>query len=194
MYYDNFYLSKVIPMILKPALASLAALSLAACASVVPSGAARLSSVSPVTTDPADFAVLLQLPPGLAVRPGSPQMALSATRTDTGETSTATYVLEASPPDEAGNRTYRVAPGDYASLRAQQSLIALWKSENERATSGSLSVGLEGCSLGAGPAPNATVSALVQAAPNQPFIQVLRDVSVAEIARAAGMEEIRPCS
>jgi hypothetical protein len=59
-------------------LLSLALLS--ACTSLVPSGVARLSGLSPLDADPAQFAVALVLPEGLSLAPGSARLSISATR------------------------------------------------------------------------------------------------------------------
>ena len=61
-------------------LAALAVLALSACSAIVPSTAARLAALDPLTADPAALELVVILPSGLAVTPGSATLDLSADR------------------------------------------------------------------------------------------------------------------
>ncbi|MFZ1345406.1 MAG: hypothetical protein WAS32_00645, partial [Tabrizicola sp.] len=55
---------------------ALVACSAMACTAIVPSTAARLASFDPLTANPAVIELVVILPPGLAVSPGSARLEL----------------------------------------------------------------------------------------------------------------------
>lgn len=165
---------------------------LAGCASLVPSALARLTAVSPLSADPEGFVVALDLPPGVAVVPGSATLDLTASRSDTGETLSGRYVL-ARGRSADGALTYRVAARDLDRLRGLQARIRDWTRENAAATRGSLSVSLTGCRTGDGPSPDATVSVALKTAVDQPFRPLIRDAPLSAIVNRAGSAGIDAC-
>ena len=121
----------------------LVALLLAGCTAVDPVTALRLSSVDPLTADPAGYAVALDLPAGLDIRPDSAFLTLRATRADTGETAEGAFALIAGDVD-----TYALDRADLPRFRALQSRIGAWQAAAPEATSGSFRVAVGGCRRG----------------------------------------------
>ena len=165
---------------------------LSGCSSVVPSGIARLNAVSPMDADPADIGVSLTLPEGVAIIDGSAILTLAATRSDTNETTEGTYVL-ASMTATDGSQIYAVDPVDHAKLRDQQALIRQWESKDSDATTGSLSVPLAGCQIGAGPAKDATVSIRMRTAEDGPYFPIIRNAPVREVLQKGRFDPLQPC-
>ncbi|WP_298360822.1 hypothetical protein [uncultured Litoreibacter sp.] len=170
----------------------IALLLVAGCSNIVPSAIARLYSVSPMEADPSDIAVALDLPDGIGVRQGTAKLLLTATRSDTNETSAATYILAASPGRD-GSTVYAIADRDFGRLRAQQSLIRGWKDAAGDATNGSLSAGLEGCIIGAGPADDAAMSINMRTAKEDAFFPLIRRAPITDVMELADMEDLKPC-
>ncbi len=170
----------------------LAVAFLSGCTSVVPTGIARLSAVSPMEADPADIAVALSLPTGIGVTTNSANLNLMASRTDTDQSTAETYVL-ASMMGSDGSTIYAVAPADYARLRDQQALIRQWKGENSKATSGSLGVTLEPCTTGAGPTPDATVTIKIRTSSDGQFFPILRNAPVTDVLQQGNFRPIQSC-
>ena len=146
-------------------LATLAMLALTGCSALVPSTAARLATVDPLTADPAALHLVVILPPGLAVSPGSAKLDLSADRGE--EHLGGSFALADRPlppgvavPQGATARAFAIADADVARMRALQAEIAGWKSEGP--AKGSLGLGIGGCAIGEGPASDATGSVLIK--------------------------------
>jgi hypothetical protein len=169
-----------------------AGLGLAGCSSLVAAGVARLAGLSPLTADPQGFVVAIDLPPGIAIPPGSAQILFQAARTDTGEASSHSYLLEESR-TETGAVSYRIATPDLDRFRTQQTLIAGWEDAAPDQTTGSFSVSLAPCTTGAGPASDATVSVTLKLAEDQAFFPILRDAPLDQITQAGVGVEIAPC-
>lgn len=168
-------------------LALTAALGLAACSAVVPSGAARLAALSPLDADPAAVSVALVLPEGIEVMPGSAKLSLGATRTDTGEAATGEFVLEAAAgdpsafgADAAALRTFRLSEPDVARMRAVQDRLRGWEAAGVK-TRGTLSVALGGCTLGAGPAPDARASVFLRTGAGGSYFPLLDGARIADL-------------
>ncbi len=179
-----------------PARSLLALLALSACASVVPATAARLAAQNPLTVDPVGIEVALVLPQGLAVQPGTAVLVLSGQR---GTQITAgTFALEprATPqipaPEGASIAGFGVAQGDLTRMRALQAEIAGWKAEGP--ASGSLSVGIGGCTVGDGPAPDATGAVHIRLTGDARFQPLLRETPLATLLGAEVLAAIGPCT
>ncbi len=177
-----------------PALAF--ALSLSACASLVPSTAARLAALDPTTADPAQIEVALILPPGLQITPGGAVMTLSARRGD--QTLGDSFTLEPRPapgvdaPPGATVVGFGLAPADLARMRALQARIAAWKAEGKG--QGALSVGLGGCAVSGGPSPDGTGAVLIRLADNSPFRPLIRPTPLSQLLGPDVIAAIQPCS
>lgn len=159
---------------------------LAGCTSLVPSTAARVSALSPVTADPGAIALAMTLPDGVGVQPDGATLFLGAARTDTGEQTGLTVTLARRSDAEFGE-IFEIAPDDRAGFRAEQSRIAAWQAEAPDATEGTLSMGLAPCREGAGPTASARGSVAVRFAADAPFRPLLRN---APLSRLAGEDDV----
>ncbi len=171
-------------------------LLLSACASVDPTTAARLAALDPLTADPAAIEVAVILPPGLAVKPGSARLEFGAVRG--GESLKGSFVLQDVPakmdgtaPDGPTARIYALTDKDAERMRSLQNQTALWKEEGE--ARGSFGLGIGGCRIGNGPAPDATGSVLIRLAEGAPFLPLIRDGRLADLIGAGTLAAIRPC-
>ncbi|PTX57991.1 hypothetical protein C8N43_2666 [Litoreibacter ponti] len=171
---------------------SLAVFALTGCSALVPSAVARLYQVSPLEADPADLAVALVLPDTLDVKSRSAKITFVAERADTGETSNGVYTLRVRSGD-GGQTVFDIADADRDDLRRQQTLIRGWKQTSGDATSGSVSVTFEGCSVGAGPSQDDTVSVLLRTQADGDFFTLVRNASVADALDVLELTTIDPC-
>ena len=168
-------------------------LLLGACTSVVPSALARLNQLSPLESDPADIAVALDLPDRLDIKPGTATIGFRAERKDIGEVSTGTYVLRQREDKETGLVIFDIEDADQRDMRAQQSLVRLWKEKAPRQTSGSVSVAFQGCAIGTGPADEAEVSILMRTEQGGEFFPLVRGASMKDVLNILEVTEIDPC-
>lgn len=165
---------------------------MAGCSAVLPAGLMRLTTLSPLEADPEGFAVTLDLPADIEIAPGSATLTLEATQTARDQTASGSFRLaESEAPD--GGQTYRIATHDLERFRALQAQINAWESEDADATQGSLSVMVDACRLGDGPAPDSTVSVALQTAMDEEPFPLLRDAPLSRILRPADSAGLRPC-
>jgi hypothetical protein len=174
----------------------LAALFLSSCASIVPSTATRLATLDPLTVDPANIEVVVILPPGLAVKPGSAKLEFGATRG--AESLSGSFALTDTPANPgvtapAGSvaRIYALTEADAARMRQLQTQIAQWKTEGE--AEGRLGIGIGGCAIGNGPARDAKGSVLIRLAEDGPFLPLIREGRLADLLGADVLAAIQPC-
>lgn len=177
-------------------LVALAALALASCSSLVPTTAAQLSRLDPLTADPGDIQLVAVLPPGLAVRPGSAVLVMSATRGQ--QSQSGRFVLrdvaalpEVAVPKGGTARVYALTEADAERMRTLQAGISKWKREGE--AKGSLSLGIGGCTVDKGPAQDAVGSVLIRLAPDQPFLPLIRDGRLSQLLGPEHMAGLGPC-
>lgn len=175
---------------------TLALLGLAACGAVVPGTAARLAAIDPLVADPGAIELVVVLPPGLSVTPGSAVLEFGATRGS--ERRSGRYVLDDIPapptvaiPDGATARVYALTDKDAERMRALQAEIAGWKREG--AAKGSLGLGIGGCAVGEGPAPDAVGSVLIRMVEDGPFLPLIREGKLADLLGAEVLAAIEPC-
>lgn len=162
-------------------------LLLSACSFVNLDTVTALERLSPLTADPSHIQVRLELPEGADVAPGGAKLSLAASRADTGDSVEGHYVLART------GRVFAIAPEEQAALRALQSTAALWKETAPDETEGSLSLGIEGCQRGSGPARGATVSAFIQLAEDGPFLPLIEDAPWAAALVALGQGSLPTC-
>ncbi len=177
-------------------LAVLALLTLTSCSALVPSTAARLAAVDPLTADPAALQLVVILPPGLAVSPGSAKLDLSADRG--AEHRSGSFALADQPvppgivvPQGATARGFAIADADVGRMRALQAEIAAWKREG--AAKGALGLGIGGCAIGEGPAPDATGSVLIKVRDEGPFLPLIASGKLADLLGPTVLAAIKPC-
>lgn len=181
---------------LLPRLTLLAGLAVAACSAIVPSTAARLAAVDPLTADPGALELVVILPPGLAVSPGSARLKLAAMRG--AERVDGTFKLEdrvapadLSQPEGATARGFGLGRQEAERMRALQAEVAGWSREG--AARGSLGMGLGGCAIGAGPAPDATGSVLIRVREDGPFLPLVAEGRLADLLGPEVLAAIKPC-
>jgi len=174
----------------------LSALFVSACTAVVPSTAARLAAFDPLTADPAAIELVVILPKGLSVTPGSARLDFGAVRGT--ESRKGSFVLQdiAAPtgisvPEDGSARVYALKDEDVETMRALQVEIAEWKREGP--AKGSLGLGIVGCAVGDGPAANAVGSVLIRMKEAGPFLPLIREGKLADLLGADVLAAIQPC-
>ncbi|MEO9827152.1 MAG: hypothetical protein ABJF50_22350 [Paracoccaceae bacterium] len=151
---------------------------LTGCTSVVPATLARLNNFSPLTVDPAALQAAVTVPDGVSVPVGGATMLLEATRSDTNETLSQTFVLDQT---ETGDLlVFEVADEDIAAFRTLQRKVRTWEEIAKDETTGSFGVDVTLCKVGDGPAEDATFSVFVQA-DDGGLMPILRDAPVSEV-------------
>lgn len=174
----------------------LAALSLSACAAIAPSTVERLARLDPLTADPAGIELVVILPEGLAVRPGTARLEIGAERAD--EARKGSFALEDRPlpegiavPAKATARRYGLGAADARRMRALQAEISTWKREGKAV--GRFGLGIGGCALGDGPAPDARGSVLIRLAPTESFLPLISGGRLADLLGPDALAAIEPC-
>ncbi|WP_341368236.1 hypothetical protein [Yoonia sp. BS5-3] len=162
-------------------------LVLSACSSLVPATVMKLGGLSPLTADPADFAVNLSLPNGVDLRPNTARLVFSVTRSDTQHTEEGIFTLQ-----RAGS-VFTIHQSDHDDLRALQSVAKEWNAENPDTTQGALSVSLSPCRIGTGPEPDATVSVAVQVEQGGPFLPLVKGGPLSVVTSEAQLREMPDC-
>jgi hypothetical protein len=76
-------------------------------------------------------------------------------------------------------------------MRALQAKIADWKREG--AAKGSLGLGIGGCAVGDGPAPDAAGSVLIRLSAEDPYLPLIRDGRLADLLGPDMLAAIKPC-
>ena len=165
----------------------IAVLGLSACSAVPLATAMRLGALDPLSADPAGMAVVLELPEGLGIEEGTAQLSLRARAADGAEVS-GRYALE-----QGTDGAWRVRAGDRARLRADQARAADWERADPEGTEGQFSVSLGPCRTGDAPIAEGRVSASFQLEPGAPFLPLLRNVPVADVAETAGIAALPAC-
>lgn len=175
---------------------------LAGCGSLVPATVAMLYGASPLEADPAAIQIALVMPPGLRVKPGTAKMTIATTRLDTNETRGGDFILQARPvvlaevdvPEGAHSDAYRLSPKDVMAVKALQAVARQWKAEvPEGQTKGTFAVGVGGCTMGAGPAPDATASIYIRTEADGSFLPLLRDAELREFLGEELFAALGPC-
>lgn len=173
-----------------------ASLALAACSAIVPSTAVRLASFDPLTADPAAIELVVILPPGLAISPGSAKLELSADRGS--EHRSGSFRLADRPvapgtevPAGATARGFSIAEPDVDRMRALQAEVAGWNASG--AAKGALGIGIGGCAIGDGPAPDATGSVLIRVREDGPYLPLIANGKLADLLGPEVLAAIQPC-
>jgi hypothetical protein len=181
---------------LRTACAVATTLMLGGCSALVPSTAARLASLDPLTADPAAIEVVAVLPPGFAVTPGSARLELMAERG--AERLAGSFRLDDRPagtgldlsPGATAQR-FAIAAGDIDRMRRLQADIAGWKREGE--ARGSLGIGLGGCAVGDGPQSDARGSVLIRVSADGPFLPLIDDGKLSDLLGPDMLAAIKAC-
>lgn len=165
---------------------------LSGCTSMVPGNALWLSQLDPLSADPGDITVALELPAGLGVLPDSVQLSLSAKRTGHGSVGGSWVLAEAR--DPLDRRVYRVASQDLTELRTVQMQAQAWEEVDPGGTTGSLSLALGGRrTVPAAQLAGARGSVFLGLAQDQPPRALFRDAPVAEVLSAEDLAALPIC-
>ena len=159
-------------------------LLLQACGGLNPITLARLSQMSPLTADPAAIQVMIDFPDGIRIPRGSAVLGFEAELRSTGETIAGNFVLAET---GAARRLYRIDPADIPEMRAFQARAKAWEATHPDDSSGSMSIDLQFCKIGEGPAPDATVDVSIRMETDGPFLPLIRNGAIYD---AEGAEEI----
>ena len=162
------------------------------CTSLVPATALKLRNLDPLTADPANISVAVDLPEGLGIMPGSVILTLSS-RNAEGQTLDGAYALDETR-DSEGRRRFQIAPEDQAELRALQSRARAWEEADPDGTFGSISISVEGCQS----APdanftNARASVYISLAPDAPAMPLFRNAPLSQVLAAEDLAMLPPC-
>ncbi|WP_147126701.1 hypothetical protein [Shimia ponticola] len=151
----------------------------------------EFADLSPLTADPAEVTVFLDLPQGLGILPGSANVTFGADRSDSGESDREIYILQTVEID--GLTGLRIDPVDWPKFRGQQLRLRAWEAEAPRATEGVFAVDGEPCAFGPGPAPTATASVFVQLASGDGRRPLIDNAPVSSWFSTADLAALPPC-
>jgi hypothetical protein len=182
-------------------------LCVAACGAIVPETAMRLAANSPLEADPSAIAVALLLPNGLAVRDGGAKLELTAKGIGPTEGFKGAYTLAETPVDAAGfgadpdkdagatARFYTITPADAAEMRkAQAALKEQGRAGTRRKGLASIGIGLDGCTTGQGPAPDARVSIYIRTEAKGAFYPLIDKANLSQLLGPVLMAQLKPCA
>lgn len=183
--------------------AALCVTLLAGCLAVVPSTAARLSAMDPLTADPAAVEVAVIVPPGVRAREGMAMLILDAHRGDgpAREEAREEITLQEravnlgalTVPEGAKVIAFRIPHADLARVRAVQRRVAVWKADTSVRGSGSFSVNVAFCAVGDGLAPDATFSVLIRTEAGAAFDPLIRNARLRNLRGAGVLDTLPPC-
>lgn len=164
-----------------------AALTVTGCVSLNPVTLVQLAMLDPLTADPTQMAVALDLPDGVGVADGSAYMRIYAEQQG-GDSFDETFTLISDVQD-----IWRVEPGARERFRGAQARAAAWERADSDGASGGFSVGFEPCAIGDGPGDDARVSLSLQLEPDARFLPLFNDLPVEELMEDADIALLGPC-
>ena len=162
-------------------------LALGACVYVNPVTAIQLASFNPLSADPADIAVQIDLPEGVGIEDGSAGLVIDATHRERGGWS-GFYGLE-----ELPGGIWQIEPEAQIRLRRDQAQILAWEAADPDGTSGSLTARFDPCTIGDGPSEDARVSMLMQVDAGG-FLPLLPNAPISQLFNEAEVEGLPPCA
>jgi len=164
-----------------------ASICLGACSTIVPGTVLQLQRLDPLTADPADIALQVDLPDSVGLLPEAGTLDLRATLRDGS-------VVGDSFPIEMRGDILRVAPSSHADLRAVQADISTWKAADPDGTSGSLSVDLSPCLKTPDLPEDARVSVAIRVSQDGPFLPLVRQAPLRDAMEGRAITDVTPCS
>lgn len=164
-----------------------ALVTLAACGDLVPGTLRAVQNLDPLTADPADIAVRLDLPDDVAIVPGSAMLSFGA-RKDDGMTTDQSFALD------LHADVLSVAPQDHATLRALQAHIGDWKAVDPDGTKGSLSVYLEPCKTTDTVSDSARASVAIRLEQDGPFLPLVSDAPLVALVKDEAWDTMEQCA
>ncbi|MGF6172912.1 hypothetical protein [Ensifer sp. 4252] len=179
---------------------------LAACAALNVGSLEKLSSVDPLTSDPAELRVALLVPEGLSLRRGDAMLGISwkadGTPLDTRHFALQIQSGNAGAPAltermRNGQTLYvlTLTPADAERLRDMQEKIAVTKGIEAKGR-GSLAVGFSGgCWTGQFPADQKiTVDAWIRTRSDESYFQILSGLDLMDTLRQSGVKALPACA
>lgn len=164
-------------------LAMIAGLALQGCGSVVLSTVAALNATSPLAADPAGFEIAVDMPDGGDIAPDGASLNLFMFHTGLGEEFDETYILERRQAAD-GRILFRINPRDLDAIRAFQTKARDWETNDPIASSGGFGVSVVACSVGDGPADDATFSVSIRTQVDGGFMPLIRNARVLDAIEA----------
>ncbi|UWR00082.1 hypothetical protein K3729_04720 [Rhodobacteraceae bacterium S2214] len=157
--------------------------ALQGCGTVVLSTVAALNATSPLTADPAGFEVAVDMPEGGDIAPDGATINLFMSHTVLGEDVNETYVLQRRQSAD-GRILFRINPRDLDMVRAFQAKARTWEANDPDASSGGFGVSVVACSVGDGPADDATFSVSIRTQVDGGFMPLIRNARVMDAIEA----------
>lgn len=158
-------------------LSFIACLGLSACGSVVMSTVAVLGFTNPLEADPAGYAIAVTIPEGVDVSQNGAVFKFSNKNTVLNTDEEYEYALERRETSD-GQTLFRFAPADLPAIRTFQANVKQREMDNPDANSGSISVFVEFCKIGDGPADEDTFSVFIRTKPDGRFMPLIREARI----------------
>ncbi|WP_415401146.1 hypothetical protein [Tateyamaria sp. SN3-11] len=162
-------------------------IGLGACSTVVPGTLLEMQAIDPLSADPADIALRVDLPDSVALLPQAGTLDLRAQHRDGSN-------LAGSFPIVAVGDVVQVAPASHAELRALQARISAWNTADPDGTKGSLSVGIAPCLTGDQMPETDRFSVAIQLKSGGPFLPLITGASVADALKGQAGDGVTRCS
>ncbi len=159
---------------------------LAACGDIVPATLWAAKDIDPLTADPADIAVRLDLPDAVAIVPNTATLTLAARKAD-GTGAEEGFVLD------LRDDVLSVAQRDHARLRALQARILDWKDQDPTGTRGSLSVHVEPCRTEGFSRQEGRASVAIRLDEDGAFLPLVTDVPLATLVKDEAWDSLEQC-
>ncbi|MFN3844442.1 MAG: hypothetical protein ACK4RZ_01305 [Paracoccaceae bacterium] len=171
--------------------------AVSACGTVSPVTMARLAALDPLTADPAELAVAIVVPEGFSVVPGTAKLTLKAAR---GQQKLAEMVTlldrplagAVQTPEGSRATAYALAPIDVQRMRDWQATVAGWTDGG--AASGTFGLGVDGCTTGDGPAPDALAAVYVRLEAGGSYLPLVPPSPMSALLGPDVMAAIKPCT
>ena len=174
-------------------LASIAALTLTGCSSIVPSTLARLNLLDPMTADPAGFAVALEMDEGLGIQEGSVVFTVEVTHSPSGEIRGEDLVL-VEDRSETGRLVYSISPEGVQALTTMQTELLPWKETSDGNSVLTLTVVADGCLVDKDSIPeDPRVSVFLQLAAEAPMRPLVQNGALTAMFDVDDLAELPQC-
>lgn len=159
---------------------------LGACGDLVPGTLWAVSRLDPLTTDPDDIAVRIDLPDSVALVPGSGKLTLGASRAD-GHSVVQDFALQ-----QSGDVLF-VSPDARTPLRALQARIKGWKDADPDGTKGSLSVTFDPCKTTQTLTRDLRASIHVRLQQNGDFLPLVENGPLDKVLQKVALHDMQLC-
>ncbi|MGR3515276.1 MAG: hypothetical protein ACU0GG_21135 [Paracoccaceae bacterium] len=165
---------------------------LSACSLVQPEAVRQLSRLDPLTANPGDITVFLELPQGIAIQPDGLRLALAVENPDKGSAAGEWPLQETKGPD--GRRQYQIAPDQLEDVRQVQATAAAWEAEAPEATEGSLGVSVDPCRVpGTERAVRPTLSVALALTPGGAPMPLFEDAPISRFLSGQDVDALPAC-